>query len=206
MLKESQTKTAECAFVAPHKDDDPDSRAVACWYATYTRSNHEKRAAVQLEQRAIQHFLPSYATVRKWKDRRKRVELPLFPGYVFVRIPLQERLRVLSIPGVVRLVGFDGRPTALPDAEIETLRMVLARRLSVEPHPYLSVGRKVRISRGALEGMEGVLIRKKGQVRLVVSLDLIRQSAMVEVDSCDVEPISSSAGRGYRTALSLACG
>lgn len=196
----------EDASVAPHKEDDPHLEAIACWYATYTRSNHEKRAAEQLEQRAIQHFLPSYATVRRWKDRRKRLELPLFPGYVFVRIPLQERLRVLSIPGVVRLVGFDGRPAALPDAEIETLRMVLARRLRVAPYPYLSAGRKVRITRGPLEGMEGVLVRQKGQVRLVISLDLIRQSALVEVDSCDVEPLGSSARPGYQTALSVACG
>src|SRR5580698_4072792 len=159
------------------------------WFAAYTRSHHEKCVAEQLHARTVEHFLPLYQTVRSWKDRRKRMELPLFPGYIFVRVPLQERLRVLVVPGVVRLVGFDNRPVALPDGEMEALRTLLTRRLRTEPHPYLTVGRKVRIMRGALEGMEGVLIRKKGRVRLVLSIDLIRQSAMIEVDSVDVGPI-----------------
>ena len=166
---------------------DPD--ATPRWYAAYTRANHEKCAAEQLEQRVIEHFLPLYETVHNWKDRRKRMELPLFPGYIFVRVPLQERLRVLVIPGVVRLVGFDNRPVALPDGEMEALRTLLTRRLRTEPHPYLTVGRRVRITRGALEGMEGILIRKKGRVRLVLSVDLIRQSAMIEVDSADVDAV-----------------
>jgi transcription antitermination factor NusG len=166
-----------------------DAQAALLWYAAYTRSHHEKSVAEHLETRAVQHFLPLYETVRNWKDRRKQMELPLFPGYIFVRIPLQERLRVLVVPGVVRLVGFDNRPAALPDDEIEMLRGVMGRGLRSEPHPYLMVGRRVRIARGALAGMEGVLVRKKGRVRLVLSIDLIRQSAMIEVDSADVGPI-----------------
>ncbi len=166
-----------------------DLDATPQWYAVCTRANHEKCAATQLEQRSIEHFLPLYESVRKWKDRRKLLEFPLFPGYLFVRIRLQERLRVLLTPGVVRLVGFDNRPAALPDAEIEALRSVLVQGVHSEPHPYLSVGRKVRIKRGALAGMEGVLIRKKGRVRLVLSIDLIRRSAMIEVDSADVGAI-----------------
>jgi transcription antitermination factor NusG len=166
-----------------------DAQATPHWYAAYTRSHHERCVAEQLQTRTVEHFLPLYETVRKWKDRRKRMELPLFPGYIFVRIALQERLRVLVVPGVVRLVGFDNHPAALPDNEIEALRSVMGRGLRSEPHPYLTVGRKVRIARGALEGMEGVLVRKKGRVRLVLSIDLIRQSAMIEVDSADVGPI-----------------
>jgi transcription antitermination factor NusG len=176
-------------FIAPLDRGARPPDAAPQWYAAYTRANHEKCAAEQLEQRVIEHFLPLYETVRNWKDRRKRMELPLFPGYIFVRVPLQERLRVLVIPGVVRLVGFDNRPVALPDGEMEALRTLLTRRLRTEPHPYLTVGRRVRIMRGALEGMEGILIRKKGRVRLVLSIDLIRQSAMIEVDSVDVGPI-----------------
>jgi transcription antitermination factor NusG len=130
-----------------------------------------------------------YETVRNWKDRRKRLEFPLFPGYIFVRIALQERMRVLLTPGIVRLVGFDNRPAALPIEEIEALRSVLVHGVHSEPHPYLSVGRRVRITRGALAGMEGVLIRKKGRVRLVLSIDLIRQSAMIELDSADARVI-----------------
>jgi len=95
-------------------------------------------------------------------------------------------LRVLLTPGVVRLVGFDNRPAALPDEEVEALRNVMVHGVHSEPHPYLRVGRRVRITRGALAGMEGVLVRKKGRVRLVLSIDLIRQSAMIEVDSADV--------------------
>src|SRR5271155_5354276 len=149
-----------------------DAQATPRWYAAYTRANHEKCAAEQLEQRVIEHFLPLYETVHNWKDRHKRMELPLFPGYIFVRIPLQERLRVLVVPGVVRLVGFDNRPAALPDVEIEALRSVLGRGLRSEPHRYLTVGRRVRIARGALAGMEGVLIRKKSRGRLGASVYL----------------------------------
>jgi transcription antitermination factor NusG len=165
------------------------AQATPQWYAAYTRSHHEKCVAEQLQTRTVEHFLPLYETVRCWKDRRKQMELPLFPGYIFVRIPLQERLRVLVVPGVVRLVGFDNRPAALPDVEIEALRRVLGRGLRSEPHAYLTMGRRVRIVRGALAGMEGALVRKKGRVRLVLSIDLIRQSAMIEVDSADVAAI-----------------
>lgn len=159
------------------------------WYAAYTRSNHERAAAEQMKRRSIEHFVPTYETVRTWKDRRKRLEMPLFPGYVFVRLAIEERLSVLVVPGVVRLVGFDNRPVPLADEEIESLRTIVNRRLRPEPHPFLPVGRKVRIKRGALEGVTGVLVRKKGCVRLLISVDLIRQSAVVEVDSADVEAI-----------------
>jgi transcription antitermination factor NusG len=105
---------------------------------------------------------------------------------------LEQRLSVLVVPGVVRLVGFDCRPVALPDEEIETLRKVVKYRLGAEPHPYFAAGRKVRITRGALQGLEGVLLRKKGRVRLLLSIDLIRQSAVVELDSADVELVLGS--------------
>lgn len=159
------------------------------WYAAYTRSNHERTAAEQMKRRSIEHFVPTYETVRTWKDRRKRLEMPLFPGYVFVRVAIEERLSVLVVPGIVRLVGFENRPVPVADEEIESLRTIVDRRLRPEPHPFLPVGRKVRIKRGALEGVTGILVRKKGRVRLLISVDLIRQSAAVEVDSADVEAI-----------------
>jgi transcription antitermination factor NusG len=162
------------------------------WYAAYTCANHEKRVADQFRLRSIEYFLPLYQTVRKWKDRRKRLELPLFPGYIFLRLPVQERLCVLELASVVRLVGFGALPYALPDREIETLRNVLSCRLHAEPHLYPAVGRRVRIIRGPLEGMEGKLVRNKGLVRLVLSVDIIRQSASVEVDMMDVELTKSS--------------
>jgi transcription antitermination factor NusG len=158
------------------------------WYAACTRSNHEKTAVENLGQRSIESFVPTYESVRVWKDRKKRLDLPLFPGYVFVRVALEEKRSVLVVPGVVRLVGFDQRPLAVPDEEIATLRSMVKHRLNAEPHPYLTTGRKVRVTRGALEGMQGILVRKKGRLRLLLSIDLIRQSAMIEVDTHDVEP------------------
>src|SRR6266851_10312246 len=115
------------------------------WYAAYTSANHEKRVAEQLGVRSVEHFVPLYESMRRWKDRKVRLQLPLFPGYVFVRLALRDRLRVLQIPGVVRLVGFNGQPAALPDEEMEILRSGLSQRLRVEPHPFLAVGRRVRI-------------------------------------------------------------
>jgi transcription antitermination factor NusG len=159
------------------------------WYAVYTCANHEKRVVDQLAPRAIEHFLPLYESVRRWKDRRVKLQLPLFPGYVFARIWLGERLKVLQVPGVVRLVGFAGGPAALPDREIEALRASLGARLRAEPHPYITVGRRVRVTRGPFAGVEGILIRKKNVLRVVVSLDLIARSAALEVDAADIERI-----------------
>jgi transcription antitermination factor NusG len=170
------------------------------WYAAYTCANHEKRVAKQLEERAVEHFLPLYGSVRCWKDRKVKLELPLFPGYVFVRLALRDRLRVLQTPGVARLVGFGGLPTALPDQEIEAMRDGLKRQLLLEPHPYLTIGRRVRLKSGPLVGLEGILVRRKGLLRLVLSLDLIQRSAAVEVDASDVEPKPST--RSGQSSLS----
>ena len=158
------------------------------WFAAYICANHEKRVAIQLAQRSVEHFLPLYETVRRWKDRRMRLELPLFPGYVFVRLALVDRLRVLQVPSVVRLVGFSGQPCALPETEIEAMRACLARTACLEPHPYITVGRRVRVMSGPLAGLEGLVIRKKNRLRFILSLDLIGRSAAVEIDGADVEP------------------
>jgi transcription antitermination factor NusG len=163
--------------------------AQPCWYAAYTRARHEKRVAEQLEKRDIECFLPLYGAVHLWKDRRMRVELPLFPGYVFVRIPLEARLRVLELPSVVRFVSFNGRPAPLPAFEIETLRTGLAMRWCAEPHPYLTVGQRVRIKSGPFEGLEGVLKRKKDNFRLVLSVDLIMRSILLDIDGAEVEAV-----------------
>jgi transcription antitermination factor NusG len=158
------------------------------WYAAYTCANHEKRVAAEVEARDVEHFLPVYASVRRWKDRRVSLELPLFPGYVFVRLALRDRVRVLQIPSVVRLVGFNGQPAALPDEEMEILRSGLSQRLRAEPHPFLTVGRRVRITGGPFAGLEGILQRKKNSLRVVVSLSLIQRSVAVDVDVADVAP------------------
>jgi transcription antitermination factor NusG len=160
------------------------------WYAAYTSANHEKRVREQLEQRCVASFLPLYTTVRRWKDRRKRLELPLFPGYVFVRVALVDRLRVLQIPSVVRLVGFNGHPSPLPDEEMEGLKNSLACDVRAKPHPFLTEGRRVRIKSGPLEGREGILMRRKGSLRVVLSIELIQRSIVVDVDVADVQPLN----------------
>jgi transcription antitermination factor NusG len=157
------------------------------WYAAYTCANHEKKVRDQFEQRRVESFLPVYETIRRWKDRRMRLQLPLFPGYVFVRMAVVDRLRVLQVPGVVRLVGFNGQLSALPDDEIDALRKGLAGGVRAEPHPFLTVGRRVRVKRGPFESREGILLRRKGKLRLVLSIELIMRSVVIDVDTADVE-------------------
>jgi len=159
------------------------------WYAAYTSANHEKRVAEQLDVRAVEHFLPSYASVRQWKDRRVTLQMPLFPGYVFVRMALRDRLQVQQVPGVAHLVGFDGTPAALPDEEIEALRASLESGVRAEPHPYLAAGRRVRLKSGPLTGMQGILVRRQGNFRVVISIELIQRSLVVHVDAADVETV-----------------
>lgn len=158
------------------------------WYAAYTRANHEKRVAEQLDRRAIGHLLPLYETLHQWKDRRVRVALPLFPGYVFVHTSLHDRLEVLGVPGVVRLVSFNGRPCPLSEADMEAVSRCLVHKDRVEPHPFLRVGRRVRVTSGPLQGLEGILVRKKSRSRLVISLHLIMRSVAVDMDALELEP------------------
>ena len=159
------------------------------WYAVQTCANHEKRVLEQLGQRTVEAYLPLYQSVRRWKDRRMRLELPLFPGYVFVHLALRDRLRVLRTPSVVRLVGFGGQPAALPDQEIEALRQGLTHAMRIEPHPYLKVGQRVRVKAGPLQGLQGILVRKKNVSRFVISLDLIMRSVAAEIDVAELEPV-----------------
>jgi transcription antitermination factor NusG len=160
------------------------------WFAVYTTCRHEKRIAEHLESRAVPHFLPMYRSRRSWKDGSNvTLDLPLFPGYIFVHIDRSERVRVLEVPGVLWIVGSSGsQPTPLPDFEIETLRSAL-NPLSAVPYPTLFVGQRVRICRGALNGIEGIIVRQKNSFRLVITLQLIMQSIAVEVDAGDVEPL-----------------
>jgi transcription antitermination factor NusG len=161
------------------------------WYALYTCANHEKRVAAELHARTVEHFLPLFSSVRRWKDRRVALDLPLFPGYVFVRLALRDRMRVVQIPSVVRLVGFSGLPAALPDADMEIIRSGFSGRLRAEPHPFLTVGRRVRITSGPFAGLEGILKRKKRNLRVIVSLELIQRSIAVDVDAADVSALDT---------------
>lgn len=160
------------------------------WYVTYTCPRHEKYVAQQLAERKIGSFLPLYASVRRWKDRRKRLELPLFPGYVFVQMTDRNRLDILRLPGVVQIVCFQGKPAPVPLAEIDALRRGMTGSVVVQPHPFLQAGRRVRIVSGPMAGVEGIFVRRKDQVRVVISISLIQRSVAMEIGEADVEPVS----------------
>jgi transcription antitermination factor NusG len=158
------------------------------WFAVYTKCRHEKRVIQHLAQREIAHYLPLYRTVRNWKScSQVTLDLPLFPGYVFVNVSTNERVRALQVPGVVTMVGgVDGRPASISEEEIESLRTGLSDR-GAEPHPYITAGQRVRIRSGALSGIEGTVVRIKNGLRVVLSLDLIMQSFSVEVRNEELE-------------------
>ena len=171
----------------PAAGSTPEVRtAGANWYAAYTNARHEKSVARQLDERSIDCFLPLYRSWHRWADRRKQVELALFPGYVFVHIDPRERLRILQLPGVVRLVSFNGTPAPLPETEIEVLRNGLEQGIYALPHPYLRAGRRVRVIRGPLAGAHGILVRKKDKLRFVISIDVLMRSVAVELDAEDI--------------------
>jgi len=157
------------------------------WYAVYTNANHEKRVAQQLGQRSIEHLLPLYDSVRRWKDRRVCLQMPLFPGYVFVYFALRDRLQVLQIPSVAHLVSFNGHPAALQEEDIHAIQNCLNHGHQVEPHRYLQAGRRTRVRSGPLQGLEGIILRRKNGTRLVLSFDLIMRSVAVEIDEADLE-------------------
>jgi len=159
------------------------------WYALYTRHQHEKVVARVLERKGLEIFLPLYEATRRWKDRWKRLALPLFPCYVFVRTSLERRLDMLSAPGVFSIVGF-GQPAAIPYSEIEAIRRVIGSDMRIQPYPFLKCGDWVRVKSGALAGIEGILVRKKNLARLVLSVEILGRSAAIEVDALSVERIS----------------
>lgn len=159
------------------------------WYAVQTRPRHEKRIAWELHARAFEEFLPLHRCRNRWRNGVVAdVELPLFPCYLFVRVPQCERLRLLQLPGVIGFAVSSAHPTALAEEEIETLR-TLSTICRAEPHPFLKVGDHVRIVAGPLVGMEGILARRKHELRVVLSLDFILRSVAVEVSELDIEPL-----------------
>lgn len=166
------------------------SRPKLHWYAVQTSARHEKRVYQRFVERSVESFLPLYETINRWKDRKVRVQLPLFPGYLFVHLDLADRLNVLQVAGVARFVNFGGAAIQVPAADIESLRAGLIGGLRVEPHPYLKVGRRARVKSGPLQGMIGILLRKKNLERFVISLDMIQRSISVEIDAVQLEPIT----------------
>ena len=164
------------------------------WWALYTRHQHEKNVAEMLSAKGFEIFLPLFESTRRWKDRKKVISMPLFPCYVFVRGGHDRRLQVVSTPGVHMALRRGDQIAVVPDWEIEAIQRVVAGSFKVEPFPFLKCGMRVRVMKGALEGVEGILVRKKNLWRLVLSVDMLAQSVAVEVNASDVEPCKMAAG------------
>ena len=162
------------------------------WFVLFVRTNQEKMTAQRLAQYEIEHFLPCCRSLRHWKDRRVTLELPLFPGYVFVRLPFLQRARVLTLPNVISLVGNRNSPAVISEEEIAWIRKG-AEHGGAAPHPYLCAGQRVIITSGILTGMEGVLVRRQNNARVVISFDSIERAFVVEVDANSVQPLSQPA-------------
>ena len=158
------------------------------WFAIWTRSRHEKFVRDQLAERSVEVFLPTITKWSRWKDRKKKVDWPLFPGYCFARFDIADRLPILKCDGVVSIVGTDGRPTPIPPYEIDSIRQLLTSELSFDPCPMIKEGALAEVKSGPLRGVVGRLVRKGAHARLVLSVDLIGQAVSVEVDAADVRP------------------
>jgi transcription antitermination factor NusG len=168
----------------------------SAWWALYTRHQHEKVVADMLMAKGFEVFLPLYDSTRRWKDRKKVLSLPLFPCYLFVRGGLDRKLQVVTTPGVHMMLYHGDRVATIPEQEIEAIQRAVDGPYRVEPHPFLKCGMRVRVTRGALDGVEGILIRKKNLCRLILSVDMLAQSVAVEVEAADVEPCATQATPG----------
>ena len=156
------------------------------WYAVWTRSRHEQVVREQLERKGLEAFLPTITRWSRWKDRRKQIDWPLFPGYCFARFPAAERLPVLNCAGVVNIVSFDGEIVAIPEHEIDGIRRLVESDLQFDPCPLIREGMMVEVTHGPLKGVVGRLVRKGAHARLILAVDLIGQAVSVEVDASDV--------------------
>jgi transcription antitermination factor NusG len=159
------------------------------WYAVRTRSNREQTAAHMIGSLGHEHFVPTYLTRRQWSDRVVTVAAPLFPGYVFCRFAAERRLPIISTPGVVSIVGCGNKPAAIEDAEITAIQKILNSKSAFERCPFLQEGQRVRIKQGSMAGVEGILLKRKVNWRIVVSVSLLQRSISVEVDHECLEPI-----------------
>ena len=182
------TLTHEWNSAVPVPLSAPDEQS---WYALLTRARHEKIVAQRLHEVGVTSFLPTITQERRWSDRKKMVEFPLFSCYVFAKLfPTNEgRMKALRIEGVYSLVGSRGEGTSIPDEQIEAVRRIAEEQLTWHTHPFLKVGQRVRIRSGALNGVEGILTARSGESTLVVSVDAIQRSLAVRIEGYDVEPV-----------------
>lgn len=166
------------------------SRTADNWYALYTRHQQEKITARILSEKGFEVFLPLQTAIHKWSDRAKKLDVPLFPSYVFLKGGLERRLQIVTTPGFLWLVGTAGQPGVIPGEEIDAIRRAVESSPFVEPFPFIKCGDWVRVKSGPLEGIEGVLVRKKNNFRLVLSVEMLQKSAAVEIDAFSVERVA----------------
>ncbi|MER3446520.1 MAG: antitermination protein NusG [Candidatus Dadabacteria bacterium] len=157
------------------------------WYAVYTTVRHEKKVNDALSEKNVETFLPLREVLSQWRDRRKRIKVPLFPGYLFINIALEDRLRVLSTKGALRIVGSGGVPVPVSLDQIEAIKRVVEGKVEYDCYPYLTQGREVVVINGPLEGVRGRILERRGNYRLIISVDTIKRSVSVEVDPRDIE-------------------
>jgi transcription antitermination factor NusG len=161
------------------------------WYALQVLSRKENYVASQITGQGYECLLPTYKSVRKWSDRVKELEQPLFPGYLFCRFDFQDRRPLITTPGVLQIVGSGRVAVPVPDEEIRSLQLALSSTLSKQPWPYLEVGQRVRVNYGSLAGLEGILVNLKGNHRVVLSIGLLERSVAMEVDSAWLTPVEA---------------
>ena len=179
------------SLIHPTNDERPATNEVSPsfeWFAIWTRSRHEKLVRDQLAQKHVEVFLPTITKWSRWKDRTKKIDWPLFPGYCFARFDLTDRLPILKCEGVVTIVGAEGKPASIPPIEIDSIRQLIESELAYDPCPLIKEGMMVEVKAGPLKGVVGRLVRKGAHARLILSVDLIGQAVSVEVDAADVKP------------------
>ena len=184
------------AFCKPQGEAVPlpieTSNPASNWYALYTRHQHEKAVTQILTTKGFEILLPMYKSVRRWKDRTKILSLPLFSCYLFLKGGLERRWDILNTPGIYDLLSSGGRPIVIPTSEINAIQQVVNSGFRLEPHPFLKIGERVRIKRGPLAGLQGLLVRQRNIYRLVLSVEMLGRAAAVEVDSFLVERLTNS--------------
>ncbi len=163
------------------------SSNIPAWYALYTVVRHEKVVNKALEKKNIEAFLPMRKIVNRWKDRKKQVQIPLFPGYLFIHAGWEDIYKSLNTRSVVRILGDSKGPTPIPITQIDGIKKILENGMEFNTHPIINVGKEVVVNHGPLEGFRGKVIEKRGGYKLIISLDLIKRSVSVEVDIEDVE-------------------
>jgi transcription antitermination factor NusG len=180
---------AICWFRTTNPGAMDSAGSVERWFALRVRPRQEKTTAFALQSKGFEEFLPLYRDRRRWSDRMKALEIPLFPRYVFCRFSLRTQLAVLTTPGVQSIVGMAKRPIPIDESEIVAIQAAMASKAASQPWPYLQVGQRVRIDRGPLKGLEGILVKIQSECCVVISLTLLMRSVAITIDMRDISPL-----------------